>query len=786
MPSLTNHTRTLFIAGTFVALWTLQVSSQEPAPAQSPAASSAAPTASTGTAVPDAPRQLEATRHPAIPTDLADYWLVPALKDRTAGRDSVGLAVAAKAYAAGNYTGALGALPAVSAAGALAPYVLFYQGLSNLRLARAAEAQKAFDDLLDQNPDGYLSIGAVLGRAETAELRGEFAAAADLYDRLSSLKTPAPEDVLSRLGRAAMAAGDRKRAAAAFLRVYYEFPLSDAATNAAAALGSLQDQVVRTSYKADLGRALILFGARRYADARSAFQDLKNQLSGDEHEVADLRLAESDFFLKRYAAARDALQPYQDRASRRAEARFFYVSALRELGDHDQYVTLTHALVNDFSDSSWSEEALNNLGTYYIVNNEDDLAAQAFKESFEKFPSGQHAERAAWKYGWAAYKAGTYAETVRVFESAAATFPRSDYRPSYLYWSARAHARLGDRATAESRMRLVYADYMNSYYGRLARKRLTVQQASVAPGPSGDIPVKAALRVQPPAPSSPAPEPPPTAPLIRKLLAAGLYDDALNELRYAQRMWGTSPVVEATIAWVYHEKGDLRRAITVMRRAYPQHLAAGGEGLPPEILEVIFPLTYWDLIRKSSSQHDLDPYVMAALIAQESTFDPDAHSSANAWGLMQLVPSTGRRLAPAVGIRRFKVSMLTNADTNIRMGTLYFSRLVEQFGGTYYALASYNAGESRVVKWKSERPGLDEDEFIDDIPFPETQNYVKRILGTAEDYRRLYGESGAQPHPVIKTASSTKATSSRTPAKKKKATPAPSKKKKTTKRANDS
>jgi len=77
--------------------------------------------------------------------------------------------------------------------------------------------------------------------------------------------------------------------------------------------------------------------------------------------------------------------------------------------------------------------------------------------------------------------------------------------------------------------------------------------------------------------------------------------------------------------------------------------------------------------------------------------------------------------------------------------TLYFSRLVRQFGGTYYALASYNAGENRVVRWKAERPGLDEDEFIDDIPFPETQNYVKRILGTAEDYRLLYGRDGGRP-----------------------------------------
>jgi soluble lytic murein transglycosylase len=120
---------------------------------------------------------------------------------------------------------------------------------------------------------------------------------------------------------------------------------------------------------------------------------------------------------------------------------------------------------------------------------------------------------------------------------------------------------------------------------------------------------------------------------------------------------------------------------------------------------------------------------------------------------MQIVPATGRRLARSLGIRRFTTSMLTNPETNLRLGTLYFSRLVEQFGGTHYALASYNAGENRVVRWKAERPGLDEDEFIDDIPFPETQNYVKRILGTAEDYRRLYGKGGGRPIPVSRTGS---------------------------------
>jgi soluble lytic murein transglycosylase len=109
---------------------------------------------------------------------------------------------------------------------------------------------------------------------------------------------------------------------------------------------------------------------------------------------------------------------------------------------------------------------------------------------------------------------------------------------------------------------------------------------------------------------------------------------------------------------------------------------------------------------------------------------------------MQVVPDTGRQLARALGIRRFTTSMLTQPETNVRMGTKYFKDMVDQFGGVYFALAGYNAGPHRVTQWLKESPGLPQDEFIDNIPFLETQNYVKRILGTAEDYRRLYGPDG--------------------------------------------
>lgn len=722
--------------------------------------------------IPAAP-QLLPTVHPAIPSNPSDLWLVPAENERSTRSTAIfePFTTGLKRFQDGNYQSALTFFsnPSLAKSG-LADYAAYYRGLTQLRLGQVAEARKTLNDVIERKAPGYVSVAAGLAAGEAAELSGDYGGAVNIYDHLAEQKGAVTEELLSRLGRAALATGDRSKAAQAFLRVYYEFPLSDAATAAGTQLASLQDQITRPNYKGDLARAQALFGAKRFTDARAAFQSLQPSAEGDDKELVALRLAECDFYMKRYPAARDAVQPYLEGASRKAEARFFYLSSLRELGDGDRYVTLTNALVADFPDSSWSEEALNNLGTYHIVQGDDELAAKAFKDLYEKFPTGPRAERAAWKYGWYAYITGDYAETVRVFESAAAGFPRSDYRPSFLYWAGRAHGKLGNGTQADSRLRLVYTDYANSYYGRLAERQLSRQGGGVA---TERADVRRVSTSQAPLPEV---KPIPSEPLIRLLLANELYDDALTELRFAQRAWGSSARIDATIAWVYNRKGELRRAISLMRRTYPQFLSAGGQELPAEILQVIFPLVYWDSIRKYSAQHDLDPYLIAALVAQESTFDAGVRSSANAWGLMQLVPSTGRKLARSAGVR-FTMASLTNPETNLRLGTLYFSELVSQFGGTYYALASYNAGDSRVNRWKSERPGLDEDEFIDDIPFPETQNYVKRILGTAEDYRRLYPDGSTIPH-TISTLTPTKA-----PASAKKAPPkkkAPTKKSSTT------
>jgi soluble lytic murein transglycosylase len=160
--------------------------------------------------------------------------------------------------------------------------------------------------------------------------------------------------------------------------------------------------------------------------------------------------------------------------------------------------------------------------------------------------------------------------------------------------------------------------------------------------------------------------------------------------------------------------------------------------LPDAILQIVFPLDYWDLIRRHATAVGIDPYLVAALVAQESMFDPNARSSANAYGLMQMLPATGRRLGRALGLRRVTPRQLADPDTNLRLGTRHLADLLQRFGTPPLALAAYNAGEQRVARWVRERPGLAPEEFIDDLPYPETQNYVRRILGMVEDYRRLY------------------------------------------------
>jgi soluble lytic murein transglycosylase len=633
---------------------------------------------------------------------------------------------------------AASAIPGLRAAAddpALGPYALLYLGRAELVLERPVEAAAAARRILTAAPGGYVGEAALWLLAD-AEVRAErWAAALPPLQALTDIGTTDIHRAYLRLGEAAEKTGDLSLARRSYAKVHYEFPLSDSAAEAGDAMRRFPAAATPEQLELELARAELLHVGRRYTDARRAWAGVRSRTSGDTRALVALRIAQCDLGLKKYAAARTSLAVLLDRSwARGTEVEHAHLSALRGLRRDAEYVARVDAFVSSHPGDSLAELALDELGTHYIVTDEDGKAAEVFTRLYARFPRGAHADRAAWKAGWWAYRQRAYPEAIRLFTSAAAAHPRADYRPSWLYWAARAHEYLGQPEAAAGLYRQAVLDYRNSYYGRESTTRLAVLERRGVAAARADT-------GEPPALAIVAGAPPPNTPLIQRLLQAGLYDEAVLELRRVQRESGRAPMIEATIAYALHRAGQLRPAITAMRRAYPQFMAAGGEGLPVGLLRIIFPIQHWDLLQRYAAEYDLDRYLLAAQVAQESTFQADVRSSANAWGLMQILPSTGQRFARQLGIQGFSTRRLTDPETNVRIGTHYLASLIDQLGGIAPALAAYNAGERRVLRWQAERPGLDRDEFIDDIPYPETQFYVKRVIGTADDYRTLYGET---------------------------------------------
>jgi soluble lytic murein transglycosylase len=179
-----------------------------------------------------------------------------------------------------------------------------------------------------------------------------------------------------------------------------------------------------------------------------------------------------------------------------------------------------------------------------------------------------------------------------------------------------------------------------------------------------------------------------------------------------------------------------------MKKFARGYLAIPLEAAPERFWHLTFPLPYRESLERYASLHSIDVSVLAGLIRQESEFDPKAVSRANAYGLTQVLPSTGRELSRRAGMPSFSPAMLFEPEINLRLGTLYLKSLLDQHDGAWETtLASYNAGKSRVNRWLTWAEYREPAEFIENIPFTETREYVQAVLRNADIYRRLYGHA---------------------------------------------
>ena len=629
-------------------------------------------------------------------------------------------------------------------------YVAYYLGQSYLNTSRSAEALSTLADFSKNFPDSLLIRDAHLVYASALLEENRAAEAAALLEKE---RDPVRTDFEFTIGRAYEAAGDNTKAASAFRNLYFNLPNSaeaDAAGKELRKLG-IAGTIAERRTRADL-----LLKARHYSDAAHDYRDLVEEVPPGDRAQIRLTLAEA---LEKSDRSRDARQILTAMGVQNGDAeaeRLYLLSETARSTNDEESVQRTLTELRQYGPSSpWLEQALFSAGNMYLLKRDYDRAIDYFRELQQRFPHGARASYAHWKATWLSFRQGRIDEARPEFEHQIALYPDSAEVPAALYWRARLAEEDHNPAMAVAFYQKLSDRFHNYYYAELARERLKglpggnprlPQDVALQEGAERNGPPHYALLDRVPPLSSPgkiiAATPPDDNLRVeraRLLSNGGLADLAVRELQAAaSEESGTWAPPE--MAKVYQDGGRYDRGIEIMKRSTPNYFAVDIPDLPRPYWEALFPKAYWSDLRKYSVLNGLDPYLVASLIRQESEFNAAALSRANAVGLMQLLPNTGKTMAKQVRLKRYSSTQLFTPAVNLQLGTRYFKDMVDKYNGQFeYALAAYNAGTDRVEDWLGQGHYRDAQEFVESIPFTETREYVQAILRNAHVYRHLYG-----------------------------------------------
>ncbi|HEV7428597.1 MAG TPA: lytic transglycosylase domain-containing protein [Thermoanaerobaculia bacterium] len=370
-------------------------------------------------------------------------------------------------------------------------------------------------------------------------------------------------------------------------------------------------------------------------------------------------------------------------------------------------------------------QVLNSLIERAEAKNQDDYERQLIEQLAKFDPSQEAGLQHFWDKAWAAYARGDLNGARELLAFIRDNYRNPNTRRQSMYWFARCGDRLGRKAESDAIYHeLASAPYDDIYAIESEKRGAKRQPTTINPLTSNrmDWPDIAEHNM------------PKELRLGYELTALSDFPDAQQEIA-KNRNRKNQQFADALMADLYHASGNMLDTLKTLRLAFPALATVEQDSVPPYFLRMYYPLKYEDWIRKYSDNNGVDRFTIMGLIHQESYFNPKAKSGVGATGLMQLMPATGRELAG-----RFHITPhLDNPETNIRLGTAHFKMLVNLFNGSNeLAIASYNAGQGRVMQWRRAAPGKPMDEFIEAIPFRETRTYVKHVVMLASTYRRMY------------------------------------------------
>jgi soluble lytic murein transglycosylase len=618
----------------------------------------------------------------------------------------------------------------------LADYVAYLSAASQSGLQAYGDTEKLLEPVWNETPRSPLiAKAAVLQAGSYMETNQAAKAVAILSQHLADLPDTQAEQLLA---HAYEASGDPVNAEAQYRKIYVQHPLAKEAADAQAALArfaALPPQDL-------LSRAGNLIDGGDYARAVRELTPLLAQLIGADLDLARLRIGIARFQARDTRLALTNLEEFHAAAADVEAQRLYYqMECQRRLDRTDDMTATLEKLATGFPQSHWYEQALISSANYDSLHNQADTADNLFRACSSSFSNDPAAAQCHWRVTWATYLRDA-AGAEGMLKEHVQRYPQSDRASSALYFLGRIAESRSDWSASRAIYEAIDRWYPNYYYAVLARERLGQTSIAAAQGPSQASLFLAGLHL-----SAPKIDGFDSSAITKRrvdrahlLLNAGLEDEAESELLYGAKIDGQPQIIAMELAELANRRDAPNQGIRYIKHYAPTYLSLPLASAPPKFWELAFPIPYRHELEQYCESLSLDPYLVAALIRQESEFNPKAVSRANARGLTQVMPSTGRQLSRKLGLHGYTTSKLFVPDTNLKIGTYYLKALSDQLDGKWEAtLASYNAGKSRVVSWLSGSNFREPAEFVESIPFTETRVYVQSVLRNAEVYRRLYG-----------------------------------------------
>jgi soluble lytic murein transglycosylase len=400
---------------------------------------------------------------------------------------------------------------------------------------------------------------------------------------------------------------------------------------------------------------------------------------------------------------------------------------------------------------SWVGQALWDKGLVFELLSRSDEAVQTYVSIADVAPSSEHTAEALYRAGILRFKQGRPAEAAAIWGRQRGLAADTESQARAYFWAASASRAAGDEAAAQRDLALAAALPGADYYSLRARALLEPKEF-----PSGDLPeaptdwdaIEEWLQTQY------GPEDTtgrsslfqsPAYLRTRELLEAGLRAEAEGEFEQLVSDATGNPWLLYRLTRAASDEGLYS---TAARAA--SGFAGAESGAPPQAIALAYPLVYPRIVSEQASRYDVSPYLLLALIRQESYYDARAVSPADATGLTQVIPTTAEGIADELGEEDFRNSHLMRPNVSLRFGAYYLGAQIELLEGDIpAALAAYNGGPGNAFRWQEAAgPDPDPDVFLETIDYEETRAYVELVLENYAVYLYAYGLTDEPSLPI--------------------------------------